>query len=279
MTIPKRSLSKNRNVILDLFKQIPNTFSIAWMLAARDIKSKYTGSLLAYFWIVLTPLVYAVVFVFVREHFSKSGLVSDSGHVPSIMVAFSGVLLWQVWLETLLKQIDFIRSGKSFLYSLRVPVEVFFFSRLISSVMDFLVRGIIIILFAMFTGSSLGLSSVMSLAAFFCLVATSNCLGLYLALPGSFFPDVTRTIQSLSLGIFLASPVFYSIDFHTNSILIVLNMFHPFGAWLQTFRDAAFGGDFVMLWPSIIWGIVLIVPAPFALAYYKVIVPRIIERI
>lgn len=253
--------------------------SIAWTLASRESKSKYAGSTLAYVWIVLTPLIYAFVFVLVREHLSQTGMALGDSTVPPILVAFSGVLLWQVWIETLLRQIDFIRSGRVFLTSLRVPVEIFFYARFLNSAIDFGVRFAIIVVASFIFMANAGPSIILAFFSALCLILTSNLIGMYLAFPGSFFSDVTKTIQSISLGLFLISPVFYSVTEDTPFFLYLINVFHPFGSWIQTFRDSAFGGDFLLLRPALIWAAILLIPAPFALAYYRTITPRIIERI
>jgi ABC-2 type transport system permease protein len=64
---------------------------VLWLLVTRDLKVKYAGSALGYFWSVLEPLMLAGVYWFI---FTK--LITRSiGEAPYVIFLLCGVLPWQ----------------------------------------------------------------------------------------------------------------------------------------------------------------------------------------
>jgi ABC-type polysaccharide/polyol phosphate export permease len=150
---------------------------------------------------------------------------------------------------------------------------------MIVSVSDLGIRLILIAIACLFFGQSPGNLFYLAPLAGLVLILTANALGLVLAVPGSFFPDISKTIQSISLGLFLVSPVFYSVPSDKESTLYILNQFNPFGVVLTAFHSIAYGTDPLMLIPWLIWVICLALLVPLLILYFRAVGPLIIERL
>src|SRR4051794_13001836 len=79
--------------VLELFRQR----SLLFTLADRDLKVRYKQTVLGVLWVVLQPLMAALIFAFI---FGKlAGLPSDGR--PYILFAYAGLLAWNTFAQVL----------------------------------------------------------------------------------------------------------------------------------------------------------------------------------
>ncbi|MGY8913514.1 MAG: ABC transporter permease [Flavobacteriales bacterium] len=262
-----------------VYKSLPDTFSLAWVIAWRDFQGRYLGTKAGYLWAILSPLLYGIVFVILRDQLSKQGAEIDTGGVHPIIFAFFGIMLYQIWYEALTNQINHLRSASAFLRNMKINPEIFAVSTLILSLLDLGIRVILLIIFMMIFSVPVGPLFYLGPIALVAVVLTGNILGYILALPASFFSDISKFIQSISLGILLATPIFYSATNSTDSALYWIQVFNPLAATLTFARGIIFGGEVMFLEASLIWLLVLIVLSIFMLGVYRMASPLIIERL
>lgn len=86
------------------------------ILAGRDVKLRYKQTGLGVTWVVLQPLVAALIFSLMFGRFAK--LPSD-GH-PYLLFVFSGILIWQYFASVLQ------RAGNSLITDQRLITKVYF---------------------------------------------------------------------------------------------------------------------------------------------------------
>ncbi|MDO8828411.1 MAG: ABC transporter permease [Methylophaga sp.] len=265
--------------IIHAFKRLPNTFSLAWVLAWRDFQGRYLGSKAGYFWAILSPLLYGVVFVILRDQLSKQGAEIDTGGVHPIIFAFFGIMLYQVWYEALTNQLNHLRSASAFLRNIKIDPEIFAVSAFILSLLDLGVRVILLIIFMVIFSVPVGPLFYLAPITLMAIVFTGNAIGYILALPASFFSDIGKFIQSISLGILLATPIFYSATNSTDSAFYWIQVFNPLATTLTLARGVVFGGELIFLNAALIWLLVLSVLSIFMLGVYRIACPLIIERL
>ncbi|MEP7357047.1 MAG: ABC transporter permease, partial [Anaerolineales bacterium] len=66
---------------------------LLWILASRDVKLRYKQTALGVIWVVLQPLVAALIFAVIFGGFAK--LPSDGN--PYLLFVFSGLLPWNLF--------------------------------------------------------------------------------------------------------------------------------------------------------------------------------------
>jgi lipopolysaccharide transport system permease protein len=259
--------------------RLGHALTVGWILAVRDFKAQYGGSLAGYGWLILTPGLYASLFLVIRYQMEKQGIVIDTNGVPPLLFAFFGILLWQNWFDTLLKQTDVFRTARPIMRSYPLPISIFFLSTFIQSMLDCCVRIVLIVLAMLALGVSPG--PYWFLAPVFALLTTmtANVLGLILALPASFYSDVRKALQASSLGILLATPILYPLPASTDSLLFKINMFNPLAATLVTARDYAFGDLAPLASFGVLWSLVLMGLGLFFLLAYQAASPIVVERL
>lgn len=265
--------------VIHVFKNLPNTFSLAWVIAWRDFQGRYLGTKAGYFWVVLSPLLYGVVFVILRDQLSKQGAVIETGGVHPIIFAFFGIMLYQVWYEALTNQLNHLRNASAFLKNMKIYPEIFAVSVFILSLLDLSVRVGLLIIFMIIFSVPVGPLFYLAPITLIAVVFTGNVLGYILALPASFFNDIGKFIQSISLGILLATPIFYSATSSTDSTFYWVQVLNPLATTLTLARGVIFGGELIFLQASLVWIFILSILFVFMLGVYRIVSPLIIERL
>ena len=262
------------HVIRSIFNDLPRAASLGWTLAVRDFKLRYMRNALGYVWVLLSPLLYAFIFVVVRHGMKGAGLHIDTGGIHPGLFALVGIVLFQGWLEGLMTQLEILRSNKNIVRAMSVPAETFFIAGLLFSGFGLLARLGIVALGLIVLGevpkATWWQFPLWSMAA----MVTGSAIGYLLSLIANFYRDIRTTLQSISLGILLVSPVFYPPTTNPEAVLYYLNIANPFGATMATARDSLLGGSLVLFGPALVWSGVL-----FILVLAMSIVNRITYRI
>jgi lipopolysaccharide transport system permease protein len=123
MTIIKDMAAQHRLVIrpsrgwqaLDL-GELWRYRELLWMLAGRDVRLRYKQTALGIIWVVLQPIVAALIFTVVFGRFG--GLPSDGR--PYLLFVFSGLLPWNYFASALQ------RAGNSLITDSRLVSKVYF---------------------------------------------------------------------------------------------------------------------------------------------------------
>jgi lipopolysaccharide transport system permease protein len=89
---------------------------LLWMLASRDVKLRYKQTALGIAWVVLQPLVAALIFAVIFGHFGR--MPSDGN--PYVLFVLSGLLPWNFFAGALQ------RAGNSLIADARLISKVYF---------------------------------------------------------------------------------------------------------------------------------------------------------
>lgn len=176
-------------------------------LADRDIRIRYKQTALGAAWVVLQPLISALIFAFVFG--VVAGLPSDGR--PYFLFAFTGLLAWNTFAAIVTRVSNSLVSGSHMISKIYFPRLVLPFSAAISCLVDFGVSlGIMVGLMAIYRAwpgwSLLSLPIWLVL-----LVVMAVGLGLIAASTMVRYRDVGHIIPVvLQLGLF-ASPVAWSV--------------------------------------------------------------------
>ncbi len=239
------------------------------VLTSRELKARYRGSVLGFFWSLLNPVlmlvVYALVFTVLLPNRSP-------GTSPYALFLFAGLLPWNWLAASLTDAAASLLTGGSLLKKILFPAEVLPFVAVAAQAVHFLLA-LPILLVGLLAGA-LGLFGPKIPLGFPLLQLPLLCvlqgllllgLGLFLAALTVHFRD-TRDILSTVLTLwFFATPVLYhlpDLKGHAITRLLALNPLAPlFGAW----HEALFFGRWIT--PSA-WGLLLLVSlGSFAAGY------------
>ncbi|MDX2081056.1 MAG: ABC transporter permease [Terrimicrobiaceae bacterium] len=181
---------------------------LSTVLAIRDTKAKYRGSLLGIIWAVVPPLLAAV-----GLSSAKSSGMLNLGEAPIPFAAFVvfGCSLWQIFASALMRPIQAFSASRHLLTKINFPREALLaseFWKLLGSV------GVHLVLVAVVFGiyrvplEATAPLVVLPLAA---LVAFGFGLGLLISPAALLLGDVSNALPFLTGALFIVTPVVYSV--------------------------------------------------------------------
>ncbi len=182
-----------------------SAWSSLWLLSRRDLKVRYSTSLLGYVWSILDPLLMSLIYWFIfTQVFSRT-----VGEEPYIVFLLTALLPW-VWVNGAVSD-----STRAFLRDVRLVRSValprwIWVGRIVCSKgIEFLLSLPVLIVFAIFSGARVGWELVLFPLGVVLLAALTLGIGLLIAPLVVFFRDLERAVKLVLRVAFYASPVIY----------------------------------------------------------------------
>ncbi|GAA3594151.1 hypothetical protein GCM10022198_17430 [Klugiella xanthotipulae] len=175
------------------------------LLTRRDLKVRYSTSVLGYLWSILDPLVMSLIYWFVfTQVFDRS-----VGTEPYLVFLLTALLPW-VWFngavsdstKAFLKDVKLVRS-------LSLPRSIWVHRIVASKGIEFLLSIPVVAIFAILTGAHLSPYVLLFPLAVLMQAALIGALGLILAPLVVFFRDLERATKLVLRFLFYASPIIY----------------------------------------------------------------------
>ncbi|MBG6240078.1 ABC-2 type transport system permease protein [Mycetocola sp. CAN_C7] len=208
-----------------------------WLLTKRDLRVRYSTSVLGYFWSILDPLVMAGIYWFVfAVVFDRGGRI---GEQPYIVFLLIGLLPW-MWFNGAVSDSTraFLREAK-LVRSTSIPRTIWVNRLVLSKGIEFVASLPVLALFAIWYGAPLSWEVV-----FFPLAILIQCtltigIGLLVAPLVVFFRDLERAAKLILRFLFYASPIVYGLrDLPTD--VQPFAVFNPLAGIFSLYRAAFF---------------------------------------
>jgi len=177
-----------------------------WLLTRRDLRVRYSTSVLGYFWSILDPLVMAGIYWFVFTQVFQR----DVGESPYIVFLLSALLPW-MWFNGAVSDCTraFLREAK-LIRSTRIPRTIWVNRLVLSKGIEFVAAIPVLVLFAVVYGAELNAGALLFPLAIVLQVILTAGVGLLVAPLVVFFRDLERAVKLILRFLFYASPIIYS---------------------------------------------------------------------
>lgn len=206
-----------------------------WLLTIRDLRVRYSTSILGYFWSILDPLVMAAIYWFV---FTQVFDRTVGGH-PYIVFLLSALLPW-MWFNGAVGDCTraFLREAK-LIRSTKIPRTIWVNRLVLSKGIEFLASIPVLAIFAIFAGAELHWQVVFFPLAIILQAILLIGVGLIVAPLVVFFRDLERAIKLILRFLFYASPIIYGLRDLPHG-LDRLAAFNPLAGIFALYRSAFF---------------------------------------
>jgi lipopolysaccharide transport system permease protein len=238
-------------------------------LVARELKARYRGSVLGFFWSFFNPLLLLLIYSYVFEYIMPTRFTTSaeprpfSDPDPYALFLFCGILPWTWFASTLNESAGALISGGNLIKKVLFPAEVLPIVTTLANMVHFFLGLPILAAFLAYYRAPLGLGE---LAWFPVIVLVQLLLTLGLALLVSaltvHFRDIRDILSNLLTLWFFSTPIIYSwkqapdfgkwfINVNPFSHLAisyqeVLFFSGPFGHWKWLFALAAASAAFFL---------------------------------
>ena len=231
-----------RHYWADLWRYRELFFFLAW----RDILVRYKQTAIGVIWAMLRPLLTMVVFTVV---FGKLGKFPSEGAAPYSIMVFAAMLPWQFFANSLSEASNSLVGNANLISKLYFPPLIIPSSAVITSFVDFLISGVILVGMMLWYQFVPGWR-IFSLPLFIAIAfAAAMGIGLWLTALNVKYRDFRYIVPFIvQFGLYI-SPVGFSSSVVPEKWRLLYSL-NPMVGVIDGFRWAILGGDVRIFWPG-----------------------------
>ena len=188
--------------------QLPRYRGLIQSLVARDLKARYRGSVLGFFWSFINPLTLLLIYTFVFKYVMPAAVKGVDNYS---LFMFCGLLPWTWFASSLAESSGVLISGGNLIKKVLFPAEILPIVTVTSNMVHFFLALPILVVFLIYYKAPLTLSE---LAWFPVVVAVQYLFTLACALLLSaltvHFRDIRDILSNVLSLWFFATPIIYS---------------------------------------------------------------------
>lgn len=210
-------------------------------LTARDLKARYRGSILGFFWSLANPLLLLAVYTLVFTKFFDRQPVT-----PYPLFLFCGILPWTFFSAATLESTTSIIANAGLIKKVMFPAEALPLVVVLSHLVHFALA-IPILLAAVLAFAAMGtftLSATMLLAPLLMLLQTMFVAGIAMTVSSAsvLFRDLRDIVGNLMQLGFFVTPIIYLIDSIESRPLRAMLRVNPMTPFVVAYQDIFFFG-------------------------------------
>lgn len=223
--------------------------ALVGVLTTRELKARYRGSVLGYFWSLLNPLLMLIVYSVVFQLLLPNRSETTS---PYALFLFCGLLPWNWLSASLTDSASSLLTHGALLRKVLFPAEVLPFVAVFSQTAHFLLA--LPVLFGGLLAAALGLFGPARPLSW-AIVQTVPLailegifllgLGLFLAGLTAHFRDVRDLLATALSLLFFATPILYTLGDLKNHPVAVLLSLNPLAKLFTSWQEALFLGRWI----------------------------------
>jgi lipopolysaccharide transport system permease protein len=179
-------------------------------LVARELKARYRGSVLGFFWSFINPLLLLLIYSFVFTYVIPA---RSPGHEPYALFMFCGILPWSWFTASLLESSNVLIAGGNLIKKVLFPAEILPIVAVFANMVHFFLGLPILGVFLVYYRMPLQLSELawFPFVVFVQLVLTLG-LALLLSALTVHFRDVRDILANVLTFWFFATPIIYPMS-------------------------------------------------------------------
>jgi lipopolysaccharide transport system permease protein len=229
----------------------------------REIRSRYSGSVLGLAWAFIGPLAMLLIYAFVFGHILKPGQ-TDLGAPSYILFLGAALWPWMMFSDGLLRGMGAVKANASLVRKVAFPHSVLVLSAVGATVVLHLAGyvAVLAVLAYIYGGISL-VGMPAALLVLVALLVFTLGLALLLAALHTLLPDIEQATQPLLMMLYFLTPVLYPQSVIPLPYREWFN-WNPLALMIQRLREHLFGQPALNFTDLIVWVVALLT---FAVGY------------
>ena len=205
-------------------------------MTARDLLLRYKQTVMGFGWAIFMPLVNTAIFSVI---FTRVAVIEVGQPYP--VYAFCGLLAWNFFASSLRFSIASLTSNPSLVTKVYFPREIFPFSAVLVSIVDFAVASLVLVGLMLYYRIPVGWSLAFVPVVVFALLLFTLALALLVAMGNLFYRDVKYLFEIVIAVWMFATSVVYPIG-RVGGRLGVLLALNPMTHLIDAFRAVLLDG-------------------------------------
>lgn len=212
-------------------------------LVARELKARYRGSVLGFFWTLLNPLLLMAVYSLVFSIYMRMNLENYA------IFLFSGLLPW-LWFSSSLNQgTNAIVGNRSLVTRVMFPPQVLPAVVVLANFVNFLLSLIVLPVFYIIYGARVGTALIGLPILFVCQLLLTHGLVLLVSALNVHFRDLQHIVGNLLIFAFFLTPIIYPITLIPEKYRFFARL-NPLALLMSAYQDILYHNRFPQ-WQSI----------------------------
>jgi len=205
---------------------------LIWVLAYKTLKLKYKNSVLGFFWSMLNPLMYLLIFTFV---FSK--VFGDIDRYP--LYALTGIVFWSFFSTSTIQITESLIDNSGVLKSINVPPIAFPLSAQLASIISLGFTLVPFTILMLLFGLEISWELIFFIPIL--LIFTGFTLGLSLIITSLnvYFRDMQLAWTSFLPAIFYSAPIAFTSELIPKEYLLLIKL-NPLYYYINLLRDVVY---------------------------------------
>jgi lipopolysaccharide transport system permease protein len=215
-------------------------------LVARELKARYRGSVLGFFWSFVNPLLLLLIYNFVFTTVMPGA--RGAGLEPYALFLFCGLLPWTWFSASLLESANVLIAGGNLIRKVMFPAEVLPFVTVLAGFAHYCLGLVVLAAFFIYYRHPVSLTDLPWLPVIVAiqLVLTLG-LSLMIAALTVHFRDLRDLLSNLMTLWFFGTPIIYPLSSAPESARWILNL-NPFTHLAVAYQDVLFRSEPFTAW-------------------------------
>lgn len=224
----------------------------------RSIKSRYRQALLGAGWVVVQPVVSALLFALFLGEFAKIG----SEGVPYVLFALAGTVSWGLFNRGASAGMGSLVTSRGLLRKIYFPREILPLSNVLASLLDWIPGIAVLLIAAGIFGRGPSPTWVLIPVTALILLLTAAALALFTSAINVYYRDVGQLLPFLFQVLLFGSPIVWSLSEVPAQWRMLYAIGNPVAAAVDTLRQAAIHHtwpDPAIVGGALAWSAVLVI--------------------
>ncbi len=212
---------------------------LLYFLIIRDIQVRYKQTVIGITWALLKPVITMIVFTFLFGTLTQSSV----GDVPYSIFVFFGLLLWNIFYQSVISCSESIVSNQSLITKVYFPRIILPLSAVIVALIDFLIASLIFVELLIFFHFTLAIRSIILIPiGVISITMLGLGVGLLLAVLNVRFRDVRFLVPFVLQLLLFVTPIIYPLGFVSVRFQILM-LINPLALIINSIREALLQGN------------------------------------
>jgi ABC-type polysaccharide/polyol phosphate export permease len=236
--------------LLTHLRQLLRYRALISALVARELKARYRGSVLGFFWSFVNPLLLLLIYNFVFTTVMPEA--RGAGIEPYALFLFCGLLPWTWFASSLLESANVLIAGGNLIRKVMFPAEVLPIVTVLAGLVHYGLGLVVLAAFFIYYGHPVSLADLpwLPVIVLIQLVLTLG-LSLLIAAMTVHFRDLRDLLSNLITLWFFGTPIIYPFDRAPGSARWILNL-NPFTHLAVAYQDVLFRPEPFTAWKRLL---------------------------
>ena len=223
--------------VREMFAEQYHFRELLYQMTMRDLRIRYKQTVMGFGWAVFMPIINTVVFSTI---FTRVARIQTD--VPYPIYAFSGLLAWNFFASSLRFSVNSLTGNTNLVTKIYFPREIFPFSAILVSLMDFLVASGVLAALMVYYGIGVTWTILFLPAVIIVQIAFTSGVALLLSMGNLFYRDVKYLFEVVITAWMFATSVLYPTHV-VGGVFGTLLKLNPMTAIIDAYRAVILRGE------------------------------------